>query len=59
MLKFKMTDSDKCERCGTHESTKQLLWDCAFSQLAWKNFNSILKDKNLELNKIVSYENIF
>ncbi len=54
-----MTDSDECERCGAHESTKQLLWDCAFSQLARTIFNSILKDKNLELNKIVSYEKIF
>jgi hypothetical protein len=59
MLKFKMTDSDECERCGAVETTKHLLWDCPFSQLAWKNLNSILEEKKLGLDKIVSYEKIF
>ncbi len=59
MLKFKMTDSDECERCGAEETTKHLLWDCPFSQLVWKNFNSILEEKKLTLDKIVSYEKIF
>jgi hypothetical protein len=59
MFKFKMTDSAECERCGAEETTKHLLWECSFSQLAWKNFNTILKEKNLEVDKIVSYEKIF
>jgi hypothetical protein len=59
MLKFKMTDSAECERCGAEETTKHLLWDCPFSQLAWKILNSILEDNYLGLDKIVSYENIF
>jgi hypothetical protein len=59
MLKFKMTDSDECERCGAEETTKHLLWDCPFSQLAWKNLNSILEERKLGLDKIVSYEKIF
>ena len=41
MFKFKMTDSAECERCGAEETTKHLLWECSFSQLAWKKFNSI------------------
>jgi hypothetical protein len=54
-----MTDSAECERCGAEESTKHLLWDCPSSQLAWKNFDSILEDRNLGLDKIVSYEKVF
>jgi hypothetical protein len=27
MLKFRMTDSAECERCGAIESTKHLLWE--------------------------------
>jgi hypothetical protein len=59
MLKFKMTESAECERCGAEETTKHLLWDCPSSQLAWKNLNSILEDRNLRLDKIVSYEKVF
>jgi hypothetical protein len=59
MLKFKMTDSAECERCGAEESTKHLLWDCPSSQFAWKNYNIILEDRNLGLDKIVSYEKVF
>jgi len=59
MFKFKMTDSAECERCGAEETTKHLLWECPFSQLAWKNLNSILDEKKLGLDKIVSYEKIF
>jgi hypothetical protein len=54
-----MTDSAECERCGEQETTKHLLWECSFSQLAWKNFNTLLEEKKLELDKIVSYEKIF
>jgi hypothetical protein len=53
MLKFKMTDSAKCERCRAEETTKHLLQDCPFLQLAWKNFEQIWK-KKLDLEKIVS-----
>jgi hypothetical protein len=59
MLKFKMTDSADCERCGAEENTKHLLWDCPFSQLAWKNLNSILEEKKLCSDKIESYEKIY
>jgi hypothetical protein len=59
MLKFKMTDSAECERCGAEETAKHLLWECSFSQLAWKNFNTLLEEKKLGFDKIVSYEKIF
>jgi hypothetical protein len=35
------------------------LWDCTFSQLAWKHLNEILEERNLGLDKIISYEKIF
>ncbi len=54
-----MNESAECERCGAEETAKHLLWECSFSQLAWKNFNTILEEKNLGLYKIVSYEKIF
>jgi hypothetical protein len=59
ILKFKMTNSADCERCGTEESTKHLLWDCPFSQLAWIHLNDIIEERNLVLDKIVSYDKTF
>ncbi len=46
-------------RCGAEETTKHLLWDYPSSQLSWENLNSILEDRNLRLDKIVSYEKVF
>jgi hypothetical protein len=54
-----MTYSSECDRCRAEESTKHLLWDCPFSQLAWMHLNEILDERNLGLDKIVSYEKIF
>ncbi len=59
MLKFKMTNSVECERCGAEESTKHLLWDFPFSQLAQIHLNDVLEERNLGLDKIVSYQKIF
>ncbi len=59
MLKFKIANSAECDRCGVKESTKHLLWDCPFSQLAWKHLNEILEKRDLGFDKIVSYENFF
>ena len=59
MLKFKMTESAKCERCGLDETSKHLLWECPYSCMAWKNYNEILDEINLGSEKIVSYEKIF
>ncbi len=57
MFKFKKTDSAECERCGAEETDKHLL--CSFSQLAWTNFNTILEEKHLMIDKIVYYVKIF
>ncbi len=40
---------------------KAILMFCfsPFSQLAWKHLNEILEERNLGLDKIVSYEKIF
>jgi hypothetical protein len=51
LLKFKTTDSADCKRCGAEESSKQDLWDCPFSQLAWKNLNSILEEKKIRFGQ--------
>ena len=59
MVKFKMTESAECERCGLEETTKHLLWDCSYSLMAWINFNEILEEINLGSEKIVCYEKIF
>jgi hypothetical protein len=59
MFKLKMTNSVEFDRCGAEESKKHLLWDCLFSQLAWMHLNDILEERNLGLDKIVSYEKIF
>ena len=59
MRKFKMTDTVECERCERIETTEHMLLECPFSQMAWRNFNEILEDRNLGSEKIVSYKNIF
>ena len=59
MVKFKMTESAQCERCGLEETTKHLLWDCSYSLMAWKNYNEILEEFNLGSEKIVCYEKLF
>ena len=41
---------------GTLETLRR---DCPFSQLTWIHLNGILEERNLGLDKIVSYENIF
>jgi hypothetical protein len=51
LLKFKTTDSADCKRCGAEKSRKQDLWDCPFSQLAWKNLNSILEEKKIRFGQ--------
>jgi hypothetical protein len=44
---------------GVEQKKLLSVWDCPFSQVPWKNFNSILELKKLCLEKIVSYEKIF
>ena len=41
------------------KGVEHLLWDCPFSQLTWIHLNGILEERNLGLDKIVSYEKIF
>ena len=53
------TDSAECKRFGAEKTAKHLLWECSFSQLAWKNLSTILEWKKMGLDIIVSYEKIF
>ncbi len=39
MKKYRMTESNKCERCQQSETTEHLLWECRWSRIAWGSFN--------------------
>jgi hypothetical protein len=45
-------DDDK----DNDDNTKHLLRECPFSQVAWKNLNSILEEKKLDLDSYL-FEN--
>jgi hypothetical protein len=59
MMKFKMTLDDKCDRCGSTETTKHLLWECKWSQDMWNNLNSIYRKMNLKEGFIRKYDDLF
>jgi hypothetical protein len=46
------TDSAECKRFGAEKTAKHLLWECSFSQLAWKNLNTILEEKQDLLGQV-------
>ena len=35
MLRFGMSRSDECERCGEVETYKHLFWECSESRKVW------------------------
>ena len=42
MLRFRMSLSDACERCGEVETYKHLFWECVESRRVWRSFNEYM-----------------
>ena len=59
MLRYKMTNSDKCPRCGEVESTKHLLWDCSHVKHIWSLFNILLTSIGCLKDTVNNYENVY
>jgi hypothetical protein len=59
MLRYKMTISDKCPRCGEVESTKHLLWECSHVKHIWSLFNILLTSIGCLKDTVNNYENVY
>ena len=59
MLKYKMTATDRCQRCNEKETYKHLLWECEETKKVWKSYNEYLAKIKYEHGKIEKYEDIF
>jgi hypothetical protein len=59
MFRFRMTNDNRCPRCGTLETTKHMIWECHESKLIWTNLNKIMSDIGLANENILTYEDIY
>jgi hypothetical protein len=59
MVKFKMIEDYKCDRCGEEENSRHLLWDCWGAKVGWSSLNEILVKKGLEQFMVSSYEELY
>jgi hypothetical protein len=57
-LKYKLTNSDKCTRCGQVENTKHLMWECKHVRNIWSLYNQLVT-KNGENGKVLTYEQVY
>jgi hypothetical protein len=46
--KYRITEDDKCERCGNTETLKHLMWECRDSRNIWELFNSQVREQNIK-----------
>jgi hypothetical protein len=53
MKRYKMTNSDKCPRCGNTETIEHLLWECIHAQQIWAEYNEYMS-KNRQINDTVA-----
>jgi len=59
MKKYKMIESDNCERCQQSETIEHLMWGCKWSRIAWENFNVIMLEKGERESTVNSYKDIY
>jgi hypothetical protein len=58
MLRFGMSLTDACERCGEVETYRHLFWDCVESGRVWRSFNEYMMEIGHE-HRVNSYEGVF
>jgi hypothetical protein len=59
MLKYKMTNSDKCGRCLEVETYRHLLWECVEARKIWIAFNDFAALTNYTEERVLEYEDVF
>ena len=57
MFKFKMTNNDSCDNCGSKETVRHVLWDCNRAKEVWNNLNEILSEIHFEHE--IKFEHLF
>ena len=55
MLKFGMTDSDECERCGQRETISHLLLECSYVHSLWTLCSKLTSVPTNNLNTVLGY----
>ena len=55
MLKFGMTDSDACERCGQRETISHLLLECNYVNSLWTLCSKLTSVPTNNLNAVLGY----
>ena len=59
MKKYKMTEDDKCPRCGIVETSKHLIWECNHVKNIWKIFNNVMIQMVSSYKGVGSYDEVF
>ena len=59
MKKYKMTENERCPRCGESEHSKHLLWECTHVQKIWTLYNELMTQLNLTKETVNKYDEIF
>jgi hypothetical protein len=59
MKKFKMTQTDKCPRCGITESISHLLWECTQANNIWREYNKFLMKTSQQKDCVNDYQSIY
>jgi hypothetical protein len=59
MKKYKMVESNECERCNNEETTKHLLWECVHVNNIWSIFNAIMFKIGRNDDLVRNYDNIY
>jgi hypothetical protein len=59
MKKYKMVDSDECERCTNQETTRHLFYECVHANNIWQTFNEIMRRIGKNEDMVQKYEDIY
>ena len=58
MMRFRMSRTDECERCGEVETYSHLFWECSESKRVWKSFNEYMSEIG-HRHRVTKYEDVF
>jgi hypothetical protein len=59
MFRYRMVNSDKCDRCMEVETYKHLLWECGEARKIWMAFNDFATIINHLEDRVLEYEDVF
>jgi hypothetical protein len=59
MKKYKMTNSDRCPRCGQVETINHLLWECVHVRNIWSIYNSLMIKLGKVKECVLEYDDVY